>query len=76
MNKFNDSALSGQHLKVFTTLHEIGTVTANDYQQDLILPKVYNAVSPLVKSLYLEIYPYSKGSEKKTLSYYAREKSN
>ncbi len=144
MNKFDYSSLSGQHLKVFVTLHEVGTVTAtadtlhttqsavshslqklrlifgdelfvrsgrsvvptqrsleiypqikaildnlkqltnqqafepatadisyrisaNDYQQDLILPKVYNAVSPLVASLYLEIYPYSKGSENHTL---------
>ncbi len=136
MNKFDYSSLSGQHLKVFVTLHEVGTVTAtadtlhttqsaishslqklrrifgdelfvrsgrsvvptqrsleiypqikaildnleqltnqqafepatadirytisaNDYQQDLILPKVYNAVSPLVASLCLEVYPYT-----------------
>ncbi len=136
MNKFDYSALSGQQLKVFVTLHEIGTVTttadtlhttqsavshslqklrlifgdelfvrsgrsvvptqrslaiypqikailenleqltnhqafepatadinyrisANDYQQDLILPKVYNTVNPLVNSLYLEMYPYT-----------------
>ncbi len=144
MNKFDYSSLSGQHLKVFVTLHEVGTVTAtadtlhttqsavshslqklrlifddelfvrsgrsvvptqrsleiypqikaiinnleemtnpqafdpttanisytifaNDFQQDLILPKVYGVVSPLVASLYLEIYPYHKGSENSNL---------
>ncbi len=144
MNKFDYLSLSGQHLKVFVTLHEVGTVTAtaetlqttqsavshslqklrlifddelfvrsgrsvvatqrsrelypqvkaiinnleeitnpkafqpttaninytifaNDYQQDLILPKVYGVVSQLVASLYLEIYPYHKGTENNNL---------